>query len=100
MPLPLITTHAHGGERPRRDSLLELTSSEMELTALKPAEDGDGYIVRVADRHGRGGEGELRWAEQAFPLAISPFQVLTLRLTQSNGQWRMAECDMLERSLR
>ncbi len=66
MPLPRITMHAHRGERPRSDSLLELTSREMELSAFKPAEDGDGYIVRVVDRHGRGAEGELRWGGQSF----------------------------------
>jgi hypothetical protein len=99
MRLPLITMHAHSGERPRRDSLLELTSPEMEITALKPAEDGEGYIVRVADRHGRGGQGELRWQGGSFPLEVKPFQVLTLRITRSDGEWRMAECDMLERAL-
>ena len=99
MPLPLITTHAHSGDRPRVDSLLHLTSPEMEITALKSAEDGDGYIVRVADRHGRGWQGHLHWQDQSFSLEVEPFQVITLRLSQRDGEWRLAECDMLERAL-
>ena len=99
MPLPRITMHAHRGERPRSDSLLELTSREMELSAFKPAEDGDGYIVRVVDRHGRGAEGELRWGGQSYPLSVNPFEVRTLRLSQDAGAWNLRTCDMLEREL-
>jgi alpha-mannosidase len=98
MQVPLITMHAHAGQRPKLDSLLELTSPEMELTAFKLAEDGDGYIMRVADRHGRGGEGDIRWLGAVFHLSVKPFQVLTFRLSQRSGGWTVAECDMLERS--
>jgi len=97
MPLPLITMHAHGGDRPLSDSSLELTSPEMELTALKPAENGDGFIVRVVDRYGRGAEGELRWRGQRFPVSVTPFQVVTLRLALRDGAWGISQCDMLER---
>jgi hypothetical protein len=62
------------------------------------AEDGDGYIVRLADVHGRGGRGSLLWLDQSFPLEWSPFQVLTLRLTRREGRWQMHPCDMLERT--
>lgn len=99
MASPLITTHAHGGDRPMQDTLLQLTSPDMEITALKPAEDGDGYIVRVADKHGRGGAGRLQWQDQAFPVEVKPFEVVTLRLSGRAGQWEMTVCDMLERAL-
>ncbi len=99
MPLPLITTHAHAGGRPCQDSLLELSSPEMELTALKPAEDGEGYIVRIMDRYGRGCAGDLVWQGQALPVEVKPFEVVTLRLKESNGAWSTTECDMLEREL-
>ncbi|NLF00410.1 MAG: hypothetical protein GX601_05460, partial [Anaerolineales bacterium] len=94
-----ITMHAHTGERPTVDSLAELTSAELELTALKPAEDGDGYVLRVADRHGRGGAGELRWLGQCVPVSVEPFQVVTLRLRLRDGRWRAERCTMLETPL-
>ena len=70
LPAVPITMHGHPGSRPPVDSLLELTCNDMELTALKPAEDGDGYIARLADRHGRGGQGELRWRGERFPVRV------------------------------
>ena len=93
-PVP-ITMHCHPGERPRRDSLASLTSGEMELTALKPAEDGHGAIARLADRHGRGGSGELIWQGERFPINVAPFEVITLRLADHTATL----CDMLERPL-
>ena len=107
LPIVPITMHCHPGDRPRQDSLLELSSAELELTALKPAEDGDGFIVRLADAHGRGAGGTLRWLDQKFPVAVAPFEVVTLRivppelaqneLSQNAGRWQVLPSDMLER---
>ena len=97
MPFPLITTHAHAGELPRVASLLTLTSPEMEMTALKPAEDGAGYIIRLADSHGRGSQGALQWQGRSFPVSLAPFEVATLRLAHSGERWQLTPCDMLER---
>jgi alpha-mannosidase len=98
VPILPVTMHCHGGDLLPAASLFGLSSPEMELTALKPAEDGDGFVVRIADRHGRGGAGELRWQGAAFPLSLAPFEVATLRLEQRNGRWQAQPCDMLERS--
>ena len=97
VPILPVTMHCHGGDLSPAASLLGLSSPEMELTALKPAEDGDGFVVRIADRHGRGGAGELRWQGAAFPVSLAPFEVATLRLTQRDGRWQAQPCDMLER---
>jgi alpha-mannosidase len=96
-PVTAITAHGHAGTLPTQAALLELDAPELELTALKPAEDGDGYIARIADRHGRGGSGTLRWNGHAFPLACRSFEVLTLRLAERGGMWEAEFCDMLER---
>ncbi|MEN9937655.1 MAG: hypothetical protein RLZZ387_4234 [Chloroflexota bacterium] len=95
----LVTAHGHGGDLPAQAGLLELDAPEIELTALKPAEDGDGFIVRLADRHGRGGAGSLGWLGQTFAVACRPFEVVTLRLSQRQGAWRVELCDMIERSI-
>ncbi|MGC9349445.1 MAG: alpha-mannosidase [Anaerolineae bacterium] len=98
LPAVPITMYSHPGARPATASLSALSSREMMLTALKPAEDGEGYIVRIADRHGRGGEGELHWLDQTFSVSVAPFEVITLRLSQKDGQWEAHRCDMIERA--
>jgi len=97
LPLPAITMHSHAGKRPKSASLAALTNADMELTALKLAEDGDGYIVRVADRHGRASRGALIWGAQSFPVALEPFEVATLRLCSRGEGWEAVRCDMIER---
>lgn len=97
MPDPLITTHAHAGRLPGSAPLVELTSHDLELTALKAAEDGDGYIVRIADRHGAGGSADLVWFGQRFPVNVAPFEVRTVRVTRGDGQWQVQSCSMIER---
>lgn len=96
MPDELITTHAHAGRLPGNMALVELTSRALELTALKTAQDGNGYIVRIADRHGGGGSGDLVWFGQRVPIAVAPFEVLTVRVTQRDGRWQAEPCSMIE----
>ncbi|MCL6430642.1 MAG: hypothetical protein K6V36_07230 [Anaerolineae bacterium] len=97
LPVLPITMYAHAGTLPPVASAATLIGEELELTALKPAEDGDGYILRLADRHGYGGTGRLIWMGEAFELAGKPFEVITLRLTRRDGRWQAALCDMIER---
>jgi alpha-mannosidase len=97
LPAVAVTTYGHPGELAPAGSVARLEGDELELTALKPAEDGDGYIVRLADRHGQGGVDTLTWMGQAFNIAWKAHEVITLRLAQRNGRWQARLCDMLER---
>jgi alpha-mannosidase len=99
LPLLPITMHGHSGDLPASHSLACLDTEEIALTALKAAEDGNGYIARFADSHGRGGKGLFQWLGQAFPLEVGPFEVVTLRLFQEEGRWKAETCDMLERPI-
>jgi alpha-mannosidase len=100
LPPVCITTHSHPGSRPPLGSMACLTTSELELTALKPAEDGRGFVVRLADKHGWGGSGQFLWQGKAFDVVLIPFEVSTWRLYQEVGEWYFTPCDMLERELK
>lgn len=97
LPPVCITTHSHPGRRPTCDSLARLEAAELELTAFKPAEDGLGFVIRLADKHGRGGSGHFIWQEQTFEVSLLPFEVTTWRIFEENGRWHFMSCDMLER---
>ena len=99
LPVVAITMHSHPGVLPPQASLLALDTPELEMTALKPAEDGDGVIVRLADRHGRGAQGVLHWQGEQFAVTVAPFAVETLRLAQNEGRWQLTPTDMIERPL-
>jgi alpha-mannosidase len=96
LPIQAVTMHAHPGNLPPSLSLCSLDSPELELTALKPAEDGAGYILRFADRHGLGGRGTLVWQGQAYSVTCNPYEVKTLRIWKSEGGWSLSEQNMLE----
>ncbi len=97
LPIVAVTQHSHAGDRARQDSLAGLSTPDLEVTALKRADDGDGVIVRVAEVHGRGAHGELRWAGRAFPVALAPCDVATFRLRLVDARWQLTPCGMLER---
>ncbi len=101
-PLP-VTMHSHPGDLPRQAGLLAVNNPGVEVSACKrteeDSEDGSGYIVRLVDVHGRGGQSVLTWQGQPFPVEMAPFGVVTLRLRQGDGGWHMQQCDMLERPL-
>jgi alpha-mannosidase len=99
MPPLAVTSYGHAGSLAPQGVLAALEAPELELTALKPAENGDGYIMRLADRHGRGGSGVLRWLGEVFPVACRPFEVVTLRIVRRGDVWKAEACDMIERAI-
>lgn len=92
----LITLDVHRGVLPASGSLAHLSSDELELTALKRAADGDGFVLRVADRHGRGGRARVRWMDAEFDVVCGPWEVATLRMRRAEGEWAMQPCSMVE----
>lgn len=52
-PLPAFVTSKHDGKRGRTMSLVSVSSPQVNLLAVKKAEDGNGYIVRVNERLGK-----------------------------------------------
>jgi len=99
MPPLLVTMHSHGGDLLPRASLAVVGGTGVELTACKAADDGDGYIVRLAEINGRGGEVQFTWQGRQQPVEISAYEVVTLRLRVKEDVWQVERCDMLEQSL-
>jgi alpha-mannosidase len=93
----VVTMHAHPGDLSARASLYALDTPAVEVTACKPAEDGRGVILRLADVHGAGAEATLTWDGVPFAVTIAPCEVLTLRLVPDGSAWRLEPCNMLER---
>jgi alpha-mannosidase len=102
-PLRVIATDAHSGPLPAVHGFLAVESGHFEVTALKKAENGQGYILRGHETEGQTGAVRLRldlpfqdaWftnlAERQEQRAqiqqgiiqfeCKPFQFVTFRLT-------------------
>lgn len=55
-PVIAVPADAHPGIRPTASTLLDLDFPSLVMEALKPAEDGDGVILRVCETEARRGE--------------------------------------------
>jgi len=97
LPPLAVTQHLHGGDLAPTAGLVRISPDQVELTALKPAAEGGGTVLRLAERFGEPVQAQLDWQGQTFGLAFGPFEVKTLLLSRGRAGWRAEEVNMLER---
>ena len=88
----------HGGTLARVGSLFSIRQANVQLLALKPAENGIGWIVRVQETAGKATSLRGRWLnhEIGFGL-VRPRSICSFRLTGQNGLWKVKPTDVQER---
>jgi len=101
-PLIAVAAPRHSGELPPRHSFLSVDAPNIHVGALKPAEDGDGCILRLVEQHGGRGEAavrlhreiasveecdllerperKVRTGRRSFRAHLRPFEIKTFRL--------------------
>jgi alpha-mannosidase len=89
---------AHPGTWPAAGSLARCTPSNVVLTAIKVAEDGEDLILRGYETAGRETEAEIRLGLESSKWTATwrPYEIKTLRLQQ--GSNTLVEVNMLEES--
>ncbi|WP_172193930.1 alpha-mannosidase [Saccharibacillus qingshengii] len=100
-----------GSSRLAGQSLLQSSAAHLAIDAIKPAENGDGVIVRVHECEGRSGETELffalgtaSWQEtdllerpigeertDAWSFAVKPYEIRTFRVRFGDSASSQAE---------
>lgn len=85
-----------GGKKPK--PLAELTDATVVIQALKPAEDKNGYIVRLYEPTGRAHQTRLKLPALgvAETIALAPFEIKTFRIRPGR---RPVETDLMENKL-
>ena len=78
VPLRICQTGRHGGDLPPRASFIKLTPEELAVTALKPAEERESVILRVANY---GPEADLTVASAVPTWAVYRCNLAEERLT-------------------
>lgn len=81
-PLPHVTETYHAGPLPAQFSGLSIDNSSIQLMALKPAESGDGHILRLVEATGRPQHANisLPLLNRTLALDFAPFQIRTIHL--------------------
>lgn len=96
-PLALPATPSPG-DWSRSGSLLSLSPEAARLLALKPAEDGRGWILRIHSQSLAPLQPTLTWLGQTFDLPpLAPLELATFRLLPANPDaWQVYKTDLLE----
>jgi alpha-mannosidase len=90
----------HPGKLPRTASLFSLEPAHVQLLALKPAEVGRGWIVRVQESAGKPATLKARWLKRSVNLGkIAPRAIQSFRLVQRDGTWVASPVSTDERNL-
>ncbi|MFQ3548228.1 MAG: glycosyl hydrolase-related protein [Armatimonadota bacterium] len=77
---------------PQEQSLCEISSENVEISAMKQAEDGNGFIVRLFESSGKDTDFVFRFFNQQYNLSIKANELKTLRI--SNG--KAVEVNLIE----
>ena len=92
---PVVVCEAnHGGTLPPTAEGIRMEPACAVVTALKKAEDGNGYVLRLTEYDGIGGRMRLRLGNAApAEIVVSPFEIKTLRFLNDGT---VKETNMLE----
>ena len=79
---------AKPGDLPRQGSLLEVRPAGLQLLALKPAEDGDGWVLRVRETSGLAVKAAIVWCGSTLKLGtVAALGIASWRLRYLAGAW-------------
>jgi len=88
MPPLTVTVAPHPGNLPRTGSLASLTPETFRLLAIKPSQDGHGWVLRVQETAGKNGCPVLNWLGSKVELDEVPARrIASWRLRKKGGQW-------------
>ncbi len=88
---------AHAGMLPASGSLFSLQPAHVGLLALKPAEKGRGFVVRVQEIAGKNATVSGSWLNQSLQFGmIPPWSIRSFLLTRQGKTWNVKPVDALE----
>lgn len=91
---PAVAGRPKKGLLPRTGSLLALAPASLRILALRPAEDGRGFILRVQETSGRKAKGRLTWLGERIDLGgVTPSEIATWKIIGQEAH----RTDILER---
>ncbi len=85
------------GRMPAQGSVLELKPASLELLALKPAEDGNGWILRVRHTGKKAVRPQLKLLGTTVVLGpVQANRIAAYRISKAGGKWQARGCNATE----
>ena len=94
-PPVVIESHRHPGSRPPERSFGSISAPNVDLCAIKEAEDDDSLIVRLHETSGRPTDAVFVLGESRHNLSFQPFELKTLKAVDGG----LVEVDLVERTI-
>ncbi len=99
-PCLVLQEPAHDGLLPPSYAFVATDCPNVDVEAVKPAERGSDTIVRLRETSGRDANCRLLLAgSQTLKLALRAWEIKTLAVSPSDGEWYAEETNLLERPL-
>jgi alpha-mannosidase len=95
-PASLMLDSAHGGVLPREKSLFSLEPANVSLLALKPAEEGNDFVLRVQETNGQATQAVAKMGDSTLRFELKPWQIRSFHFGAENLA-AAREIDALER---
>jgi alpha-mannosidase len=92
----VLTVPSKKGKLPRQGSLASLQPSSLQLLALKRAESGNGFVLRVQGT-AKSVPAKLTWAEKTINLGtVRAGQIVSWHLEPEKSSWKATPVDLAE----
>jgi len=99
-PLLVLPVPPHDGLGKRRGELFALTPNTLEMLALKPAQDGNGLVLRVRETSGKPARATVKIGGQKVSLETVPAnRIASWRLTCRSNRWTAVPITSVEEKL-
>jgi alpha-mannosidase len=96
-PPVIMLVPARKGRLPKFGSLASLEPESLQILALKAAESGKGFVLRVQAPEGRAVRARLNWMGHDIVLgAVNGGQIISWHLEQTGSGWKATEVDAME----
>ena len=82
-----------GAGKPHANALLFIKESSVTVEAIKPAEDGNGFILRLRNPLASPQPCTVHWLEHTYQILLAPYEVHTCRCVPETGA--MVAADLL-----
>lgn len=80
IPAEALLDNGHPGTEPWEQSLISVEPATVEVLALKPAENGEGSILRLRESAGSATHARIRFHGREFSLDLEAYELATFRL--------------------